>query len=184
MLRARWSRTRRAQRGTGLALAACALALTGCGGDNAVTPEGESAATTPDVQEYDDDQGVLLRGGYLAEPPDQDRVWPEGSDVALHGRLLNEAGSSDAIIAASSPVADRVDLVDASGQVVQELALPPGEPVDLRTGGPTVLLRGIDQPLSEGAPVQLLLTTRRSGELPTSVQVLIEDAPPTGGSSS
>ncbi|WP_165865689.1 copper chaperone PCu(A)C [Vallicoccus soli] len=137
--------------------------------------EGESAATTPDVAEYDDDRGVLLRGGYLAEPPAGARAWPEGSDVALQGRLLNEAATDDAILSASSPVAASVVLLDADGQVVEALPLPAGQPVDLSPAGPTVLLRGITGPLTEGASVRLDLVTRESGTLPTSVQVLIED---------
>ncbi|WP_133411971.1 copper chaperone PCu(A)C [Vallicoccus soli] len=154
--------------------ALAALAVAGCGAGT-WGQEQESASTTPDVAEVDDDRGVLLRGAYLQEPPDGARAWAEGSDVAVQGRLLNEAAARDAVLSASSPAAAGVDLVDPSGAVVGSLPLPPGEPVDLRPGGPTLVLRDVQRELPEGEQVQLTLVLREAGELPATLQVLIED---------
>lgn len=138
--------TRGSRRGGRTAALLAALALTGCSEENAVTPEGESAVTTPDVDEYDDDRGVPLRGGYLAQPLQEGRAWPEGSDVPLEGRLLDEANTVDAIVPATSPPAASVRLLDAAGTPVGELGLPAREPVDLDAHGPPSCCRTSSSP--------------------------------------
>lgn len=149
-----------------------AASLSACGGQSVpFNAEQENADSRPTAGPAVD--AVLLRGAYLAVPPSGD-AYPVGSDVPLYGRLLNEHAQADVLRGATSPAAASVDVVGPSGQVVDALALPPREPVDLQSGGPAIVLRSITGPLDIGKQVTVTLLFRDAGSIEAKVQVLIE----------
>lgn len=146
--------------------------LSACGGQSVpFNAEQENADSRPTAGPAVD--AVLLRGAYLAPPPSGDS-YPVGSDVPLYGRLLNEHAQADVLRGATSPVAASADVLGSSGTVVDELALPSREPVDLGSGGPAVVLRSIKEPLDIGEQVAVTLLFRDAGSIEAKVQVLIE----------
>lgn len=99
------------------------------------------------------------------------------------------SGTPDRLIAASTPVANRTDLMtmvgdgDAMGmEYVEAIDIPADEPVSLDPRGLHVWLDDLDQPLTAGQTFPLVLTFEKAGERRVVVSVIAPAAvPPMSG---
>jgi copper(I)-binding protein len=89
-----------------------------------------------------------------------------------------ESASADALIAASSPVAEKVQLHTNTmeGGVmkmgpVEAVTLDPGKKVELKPGGEHIMLMGLKRPLKDGETFPLTLTFRNAGKREVQVKV-------------
>jgi hypothetical protein len=93
-----------------------------------------------------------------------------GMDIAGAGMTVTTTGKDVALIGATSPLADRVELhimemTEDSMRMrrVDELAFAKGQPLKLQRGGSHLMLFGIDQPLVAGESADITLTFRTPG---------------------
>ena len=92
-------------------------------------------------------------------------------------KLVN-TGAADTLLAASSPVAARVELhsMRMDGDVMQmrqvdAVALPAGKTVELKPGGWHLMFVGLKAPLKAGDKFPLKLKFERAGEVEVTVNV-------------
>ena len=97
--------------------------------------------------------------------------------------LSNEGDAMDRLIAAESPVADRVELHThlMEGGVmkmrqVKAIEVHPGTPTVLQPGGLHIMFIGLHAPLQEGATVPLTLVFEKAGRLVISAPVMAAGA--------
>ncbi|MEX1034954.1 MAG: copper chaperone PCu(A)C [Sneathiella sp.] len=95
--------------------------------------------------------------------------------------LKNSEGETDRLVAASSPVADKVEIHNSvmkegvmSMMHMEELVIEPGETVMLKPGGFHIMLMGLKKPLTKGSEFPLTLTFARAGAI--TVPVHVKDA--------
>jgi copper(I)-binding protein len=91
---------------------------------------------------------------------------------AAYLRLRNAGAQADRLLSASTPAARVVELhtMERDGNVmrmrpVPDIALPPGQTVELRPGGLHIMLIGLTAPLVQGGRVPLTLRFERAGEM-------------------
>lgn len=104
--------------------------------------------------------------------------------------LTNTATTDDRLIAARSPVAERVELhthlEDPAGvmrmvEVEDGFAVPAGGRHQLARGGDHIMFLGLLQPLQEGGSVPVTLSFEHAGEI--TVELTVDNArSPAGGS--
>ncbi len=106
------------------------------------------------------------------------RATAAGAAVGAGFMTITNSGRADALLAASSPVAERVELHlgRIENRVMQmrrleRIELPAGETVRLEPGGLHLMLIGLKQPLVEGSRVPLVLRFAGSGERKIELQV-------------
>lgn len=100
--------------------------------------------------------------------------------------ITNNGTTEDALIAASSPVAARVEMHQttisegmARMRPLREIVIGAGKSVQIEPGGIHLMLVDLKAPLTAGTSVPLLLKFRSAGEI--TVQLKVEqrdDAPP------
>ena len=151
-------------------VAACALALllAGCGDDF-------DAERYPSPGENARVGDILLRQFRLDPPPDDAyESYPVGSDIRLYGTFVNEGGAVDRLLDVSSPDAADVELPSGSDEAV---ALPPeppaGSSVRMESGGLALLVKGTEQVLRSGFPIDFRLVFEDAGAATISVRVRI-----------
>ena len=93
--------------------------------------------------------------------------------------------SADRLIAASAPVASKVDLMTmktAEGAMamiyLEDIAIPANEPVSLDPGGLHVWLADLSEPLKAGQTFPLVLEFEKAGEQRVEVSVIAPAAAP------
>ena len=98
-----------------------------------------------------------------------------------------QSGTPDRLVAASSPAAERTDLMtmveDGGGmkmRFVEAIDIPAGVPVSLDPAGLHVWLAKLEQPLRAGQTFPLLLQFDRAGERKVNVAVIAPSAAPPG----
>jgi copper(I)-binding protein len=118
---------------------------------------------------------ILLRQFRLDPPPDDAyEPYPAGSDVRLYGTFVNEGDAVDRLLDVSSPDAADVELISSSGETVAlPLELPAGSPVQMEPGELALLVKGTEQVLQSGSPIDLRLVFEHAGAATISVQVRI-----------
>lgn len=133
------------------------LLLTGCGADfDAQTYQERTVAdgTNADVGD------IALRNVALAPPPAGD-LYEAGEDVEVTLTLVNQGSDDDQLVAASSPAAGSVEILE-SAQVVSEIDVPgggsTGDDVSLR-------LTGLTEDLRPGRYVEVVLQFANSGRV-------------------
>lgn len=97
-----------------------------------------------------------------------------GAFMTLH----NMEGKADRLVAAESPIADRVEIHNSimkdgimSMMRMEELLIPAGETVMLKPGGFHVMLMGLKKPLFKGAEFPVTLNFARAGQITVTVHV-------------
>ena len=97
-----------------------------------------------------------------------------GAFMTLH----NMEGEADRLVAAESPVADRVEIHNSimkdgimKMMQMEELLVPAGETVMLKPGGFHVMLMGLKKPLAEGTEFPVTLNFARAGKITVTVHV-------------
>lgn len=100
---------------------------------------------------------------------------------------LTGGSAADALLAASSPVAETVELhthLEEDGVMrmrpVEAIPVGPGEKVQLKPGGLHIMLIGLKGPLKEGKRFPLTLVFQRAGTVTVEVPILAPGAR-TGG---
>jgi protein SCO1 len=100
------------------------------------------------------------------------------SNAAGYATLRNRGTSPDALIGASSDVAERVEVHETrnmSGMMMMEkvdkLALPAGAQVELKPGAYHLMLIGLKRPLTPGQAVDITLEFERAGRIKTRAEV-------------
>lgn len=109
------------------------------------------------------------------------------ANAAVFMTITSDSG--DRLVAASTPVANRTDLMTMAGgsslmemTYVSDIALPAGTPVSLDPAGLHVWLAGLNQPLEAGATFPLVLEFAKAGERRITVSVIgPAAAPPVSG---
>lgn len=93
-------------------------------------------------------------------------------------RLRNGGAQPDRLVSASTPVARVVELhtMIRDGDAmrmrpVTDIAVGPGQTVELRPGGFHVMLIGLNAPLAQGTRVPLTLRFERAGEVRVELEV-------------
>jgi copper(I)-binding protein len=93
-------------------------------------------------------------------------------------RLRNGGAQPDRLLSASTPAARVVELhtMERDGNVmrmrpVPDIALPPGQTVELRPGGLHIMLIGLTAPLVQGGRVPITLRFERAGEVRVELDV-------------
>src|SRR5262249_11065374 len=120
--------------------------------------------------------GQSASGG-IETPSAWSRATP-GPTAAVYLTLRNTGGESDKLTAATSPLAERIEIhaeQNQSGVVgmvtLQELALPPGQAVTLSPGQMHLMMFGVQKPLKPGERFTLTLQFERSGARTVEVTV-------------
>ena len=100
--------------------------------------------------------------------------YPVDSDVALYGWLVNEGDADERLVEVSTPHAAGVEHVAGRGEPRGlPLELPANSPVRLEPGESHLLVRGTEQVLESGSPIDLRLVFEDAGEATVTVQVAI-----------
>jgi len=107
------------------------------------------------------------------------RATPPGAKVAVgYMEIRNTGTQPDRLIAASTPVAKRVEMhiTQRDGEVmrmrqVKDFEIPARERVTLRPGGSHLMLVDIVQPLKKGERFTLRLRFERAGEMDIELEV-------------
>ncbi len=150
-------------------IAAALLSVSPAAG--AASPEAERVAAMR--AEFDQPQRPLVVSTVWA------RATPPGVPVgAAYFTIQNNTARPDALLAVSSPVAQRAELHRtvvqdniARMRPVGELAIGPGETIKAEPGGLHLMLNGLRQPLVAGTRVPLTLQFRNAGKVTVQVEV-------------
>lgn len=146
-----------------------ALFLSACGG-----------GMTQDEHGHEDGEGVEAHD-YWA------RAAMSGGNSAAYMLLHNHGAEADALISASSDVAEAVELhlsqmnADGTMEMIQQekIDLPADGEVELKPGSYHVMLIGLKQDLMAGSEITITLTFEHAGEITLTVPV--KDAADMGG---
>ncbi len=97
-----------------------------------------------------------------------------GAYMTLH----NMGGEEDRLVAASSPIADHVEIHNSTMKEgvmkmmkTDDLLVPSGETVMLKPGGYHVMLMGLKKPLAMGTEFPVILKFAQAGEITVTVHV-------------
>ncbi|MDF3605009.1 copper chaperone PCu(A)C [Paracoccus sp. DMF-8] len=101
------------------------------------------------------------------------RATPPRAPVAGGFVTIANAGADDRLVAAASPIAERVEIHEMAMQddVMQMRELPDGLPigagetVELKPGGLHLMFFGLTGPLTEGETIPVTLSFEKSGEI-------------------
>jgi copper(I)-binding protein len=102
---------------------------------------------------------------------------PETQDgeVALRVTLKNSGAKADRLLAASTPVATRVAIVDGGGKEGRGLPIPAHGELALAAEGPHILLSGLKKPLYAYDDFEVTFEIERVGAV--KVDVIVEEGP-------
>ncbi|MCF8465827.1 MAG: copper chaperone PCu(A)C [Sneathiella sp.] len=116
--------------------------------------------------------GIVVEDAWSRERPAGAIVG--GAFVTIH----NKEGEQDQLVAASSPIADKVEIHTTvmQGGVMsmlrqEELIIPAGETIVMKPGGFHVMLMGLKENLEKGKKFPLTLNFARAGEITVEVHV-------------
>lgn len=96
------------------------------------------------------------------------------SEAQVMMPLVNNGGTTDSLISASSPIAKSVELRNAA-QVETEFVLEPHKPFPMRAVARHLHLMGLNQALVQGATFPLTLKFKTAGDI--EIQVYVADKP-------
>ena len=116
--------------------------------------------------------GSMEVGHVWAPPPD-----PKADGIPVYGPLLNVGAAADRLVAASSPIAERVRFrIAKDGKTTwpDAVELAPGKPLALAPWRVHLWLSGLKRPLKDGDSFELTLTFAKAGT--HAVQVIVEHA--------
>jgi len=149
-------------------LAAIVFALAACGQVEAPVSEHAEALRVENAWAAPTPSGVDVSAGYLT--------------------VVNGASTADALVAVSTPRAQRVEIhemrMDGSVmhmRAVSRLDITAGRSVSLAPGGRHLMFIGVTQPFVEGETIPVRLSFERAGEIDVSLPVRSAGATHTGG---
>ncbi len=135
---------------------------------------------------HDYTQGDLAIGHPWSRP-----TMPGMSMGVAYLSITNRSKAADALIAASTPAATKVEFHEtrvADGMArmrpLMEIDIPPGETVKIQPGGIHLMLVGLEAPLELGKSVPLTLEFRQAGKITVELAIEARDASPPAAESS
>jgi copper(I)-binding protein len=138
--------------------AALVLALAACGETSEQAPAANPVLHVENAWAAPTPGGVDVSAGYLT--------------------LVNDTTAEDALVSASSPRAERVEVHEMTmeGGVMQmraapRLPIPAGGSVELAPSGRHLMFYGVAQPFAEGETIPVRLTFERAGAIDVSLPV-------------
>ncbi len=107
------------------------------------------------------------------------RATPTGAKTgAAYATLINNGSSSDSLLSATTPVADKVQFHSTSEEngvsrmrEMDTVEVAPGARVTFSPGGMHIMVVGLKQPLKEGQTFPLTLTFEKAGKVDVTVPV-------------
>ncbi len=107
------------------------------------------------------------------------RPAPAGGDTAAYLTITGAPNQADALLSASSPAADMVQLhdvsTDASGMTgmhpIDRLDIPAGATVTLEPGGHHLMVMGVKQELAVGGTIELDLVFEHAGTIVVQAEI-------------
>lgn len=105
---------------------------------------------------------------------------PNAKSGAAFMMIMNHGTEDDRLIAATSDVAQRVELhthiADGEGvmrmvEVEDGIAVPSGGMAMLKRGGDHVMFMGLNQPFLEGETIPVVLTFEKAGDIAVEIEV-------------
>ena len=126
--------------------------------------------------------GLAACAGAAAKPQIADawaRPGAAGAESAAYLTITAPAGQADALVSASSPGADVVQLhevsTDTDGMTgmhhIERLDCPGGESVRLEPGGYHLMLMGLTEDLAVGGTLELTLVFERAGSVVVQAEI-------------
>lgn len=113
--------------------------------------------------------GVIAVGHMWAPPA-------KAGEGDIYGSVLNQGETGDQLLAASTPVAERVIFRFGNESAARAaIPLPPGKPVSLAPWGYHLHLSGLARPLEEDESFELTLTLEKAGA--HTVHIVVEPQP-------
>jgi copper(I)-binding protein len=102
-----------------------------------------------------------------------------GADSAAYMTITGAANQADALLSASSPAADMVELhevsTDASGMTgmhpIDRLDIPAGTSVTLKPGGYHLMVMGVKSELAVGGTIELDLVFEHAGKVVVQAEI-------------
>ena len=92
--------------------------------------------------------------------------------------LINDASAEDALLSASSPRAERVEVHEMTMdggvmqmRVVERLSIPAGQSIELAPNGRHLMFYGVTQPFAVGETIPVRLTFEHAGDVDVSLPV-------------
>lgn len=124
---------------------------------------------------------LLAAGSAAADEISIEQAWARSTPGgAKNGAayVTLESTVPDALVAASSPVADKVEIhthAQEGGVMkmmqIKEVPLDPGKKLVMKPGAEHIMLIGLKRPLAEGETFPLTLTFRKAGKREVEVRV-------------
>jgi copper(I)-binding protein len=107
------------------------------------------------------------------------RSAPAGGNSAAYLTITGAAGQADALLSASSPVADMVQVhevsTDTSGMTgmhpIDRLEVPAGATVTLEPGGYHLMIMGLKRELNAGGTIELDLVFEHAGKVVVQAEI-------------
>jgi copper(I)-binding protein len=99
---------------------------------------------------------------------DHGTVWQTkkgGQDTQAFVEIHNSGDAPDTLTGANCTIAASTELVDASGNPLQSLAIPPGQTVTLSAAGPHLLIKGARYQILRNGILPCAFTFDDSGDL-------------------
>ena len=126
---------------------------------------------------------IALVGCAGAAAPTIEGAWARpaaaGAETAAYLTIKGAAGQADALVSASSPDAETVELhevkADASGMMgmhpIDHLDIHAGETVELKPGGFHLMVMGLTRELAVGGTIQLELVFENAGKVVVNAEI-------------
>jgi copper(I)-binding protein len=92
--------------------------------------------------------------------------------------IHNSGDVADSLISVDCTIADSTVLVDASGQKLQSLNIPPGQAVTLSSSGPHIMIKHARYSVTKNSILPCAFTFALSGELIGYLNAIPVPAPP------
>jgi hypothetical protein len=154
---------------SGLTLVVAGCASTRTAGQGAITIENAWARRAP-MAPAAGHGSMSGMSGMAGTPP--------AANGAVYATIRNAGSSDDALVSATSSVAEKVELHEVRNEAgvmamrpIDKLSVPAGGVVELKPGGYHVMLLGLKRDLNPGDSVPVTLTFQKSAPVTVNAQV-------------
>ncbi len=110
--------------------------------------------------------GAIQIGHAWGQPSD-------GSETSVMMPMLNSAAATDALVSASSPIAQSIELRDGDTKI-DKFTLEPNHPLPMRAAAKHLQVIGLAKPLAKGEKLSLTLTFKIAGQISIDVHIADE----------
>ncbi len=137
----------------------------------------------------DGDMAAMAMGPILIQDAYARASTPSAKSGAAFMMIMNEGDSADRLIAASSPVAQRIELhthkEDDAGimrmtEVEGGIEIPADGMAMLERGGQHLMFMGLTEPFTDGSAIEVTLTFEQAGDIMVEIPVDLNRKPQAG----